>query len=87
MLLSIIASIAGILIIFSIIPQILKIKENKSVENISRGTYYMLLIASLLLVIYGFEIFDIYIAISFLITAISSFLVILQIRQYSQSNS
>lgn len=83
MVISLLVSIAAILMVFSIIPQVLKIKKTQNVSNISKATYYMLLAASLLLLIYSFIIMNVVMLVSFFIMAASSALVLRQISQYT----
>jgi MtN3 and saliva related transmembrane protein len=55
-LISILATIFGTLSSFALIPQIHKIFKRKSAKDISHSTYAFLSLASLIWVIYGFEI-------------------------------
>lgn len=84
MILSLLASIAGLLIIFSIIPQIIKIKKEQSAQGVAKTTYYMFLAGSLIMLTYAFIVQNPYMVVGFFVTTASCSLVVLQIRQYSK---
>jgi MtN3 and saliva related transmembrane protein len=70
----IIGFIAGTLIIISLLPQLIKIIQSKSTNDVSISTYIILLIATILWSIYGILKNDLQILLT---NVISSFIVIL----------
>lgn len=58
MILEILGSVGGLLIIISLLPQLILIIKNKTVENISLKTYIILLLAEIIWTIYGFLVKD-----------------------------
>ena len=74
---NIIGSLAGILIIISLIPQLVQIIYTKSAKDISISTYMLLFIAQILWVVYGILKNDLQIYITNLLAAILTTLIIL----------
>ncbi len=53
-----IAMVAGAMIIFTTLPQLIKITKTKEVEDLSLGMFFILIIAEVLWLYYGFHIKD-----------------------------
>jgi MtN3 and saliva related transmembrane protein len=76
--LSILATIVGVVMALSGLPQAIKIFRRKSVEDISPVTYFIIWIGGIIWVFYGLEIKSFAVAFSNGLGAFTSFLVILE---------
>ena len=83
--LSILASVAGISMGLSSIPQIYKIYIRKSATDISKATHIIIVIGAIVWMLYGIEISSIPIVISNFIGVITNFLILFGCYFYRKS--
>ena len=73
----IIGGIAGILIVFSLLPQLILIIKNKSVKDVSLKTYCILFVAENLWITYGVLINDLLIILTNIVSGCLTLLILL----------
>ncbi len=79
---SVVVSIFGILMSMGYFPQAYRIWKNKSAENISFITYFIMFTGCFAWLIYGVILQDIPIIVSFVVGVIGSFLVLFMSLKY-----
>lgn len=85
-ILSIVASIAGISMGLSSIPQMYKIHLRKSASDISKATHIIIVIGAIIWMLYGIEINSIPIIISNLIGIITNSIILMGCYFYRKPN-
>ena len=83
----IIGIIAGILLIISLIPQLIKIISSKSSKDISIFMFIILLVSEILWIVYGVLKIDLQLIITNCITSIITLLIIICSLYYKKSNN
>ena len=79
---SVVVSIFGILMSIGYFPQAYRIWKNKSAENISLITYFIMFAGCFAWLIYGVILQDIPIMVSFVVGVVGSFLVLFMSLKY-----
>jgi MtN3 and saliva related transmembrane protein len=82
----IIGLIAGILLIISLIPQLIKIISSKSSKDVSIFMFIILLVSEILWLIYGVFKIDLQLIITNGITSIITLLIIILSWMYNKNN-